>query len=547
MRRSSSRLQGLKRALVSIGLIGLAAAGGAWAYVGPSYLQLVAPGAGQNGDRYKNWIWATANYWSPSGTPTAGFGMFGAFPGPSAPRQGAGKLVIAIDKRSPALRGLMDKCLGKAAIAEMTYAESSDLARSIYEIGARPATVPPYFEYRLKGVRISDCPVVADAPEQAFVISFDAIEWLNYHFKENVVPPLFKPVALRPAATSSTTRTFVLTWFGVAHDVSDDQCPVMAARPDQEEYFTYLAKSDADKERARLAPAGPSYSSDQMSMRGPNRLNVCKLPGIVPDPGQPGPRTDVARGLDLDGNDGSGKPPPGIRKHRNFVSSEGMAGIDNQLYAAQGCIAGLLGHRGYNPQFANSQMRDGNFSILVQITGLDDERNDDAIEVTWFYSQDPMAKNAAGTTILRDYTFRVTTDPQYTHYFKRFKGRIVDGVAITDPVEQFTVNMGKYGLPSERPFLDARLRLTLLPDGGIKGVVGGYQDVWRLTNQINSSRGEQQFGYQCPAIYSALKRFADGRRDPATGDYTAISAAYDIEGIPAFVAPAAAQVAVRDR
>jgi hypothetical protein len=39
-------------------------------------------------------------------------------------------------------------------------------------------------------------------------------------------------------------------------------------------------------------------------------------------------------------------------------------------------------------------------------------------------------------------------------------------------------------------------------------------------------------------MYNALKRFADGLKDPDTGEYNGISSAYDVEGVPAFVVPA---------
>jgi hypothetical protein len=41
--------------------------------------------------------------------------------------------------------------------------------------------------------------------------------------------------------------------------------------------------------------------------------------------------------------------------------------------------------------------------------------------------------------------------------------------------------------------------------------------------------------FSCPAFYEAGKRLADGYPDPNTGECTALSAAFHIEGLPAFV------------
>ena len=164
---------------------------------------------------------------------------------------------------------------------------------------------------------------------------------------------------------------------------------------------------------------GVNYENGQMGIRGPHKLNVTLVPGIVKDPGHAVPQIDLARGINLDGDDGKGAPPPGTCKHKNYVSEDGRTGIDNQLYTAQGCIAGFQGHKGFVLQFANNQMRDGQMSILVTIGGIDDEQNDDKVDVTVAYSLDPMAKSGSGSEVLSDYTFRITDNPEYTYFFSR--------------------------------------------------------------------------------------------------------------------------------
>jgi hypothetical protein len=124
---------------------------------------------------------------------------------------------------------------------------------------------------------------------------------------------------------------------------------------------------------------------------------------------------------------------------------------------------------------------------------------------------------------------------EYSHYFARLPGRIVNGVVVTEQVRRVQVNPG---IDAEVTLFDAAMRLEFLPDGTRKGVLGGYED-WRRVMALNSSSNtESLYGFQCPAMYNALKRAADALQDPVTGECNGISSAYDIEGVPAFIPPA---------
>jgi hypothetical protein len=332
------------------------------------------------------------------------------------------------------------------------------------------------------------------------------------------------------------TKSFVVSWIALAHDVSSDQCAKPNEKPSQDDYYALMSEVDAAKERADLeSKGGAGYENGQMDHRGPNKLNACLLPGILKDPGLTIPQIDVARGLNLDGDDGAGNPPRGIRKHKNYVSEDGRTGIDNQLFTVEGCIPGYQGHKGFFLQYSNEQRRNGLLSILVQISGIDDEQKNKGVDVTLLYSKDPMVKSASGKEILPDATFRLTDNPEFAHYAMRLHGRIVNGVIVTDPVKQLQMHLG---IDPELTLYDARMRLQIMPDGTLKGVLGGYQD-WRRIMMVNAnSTAESYYGFQCPAMYNAFKRFADGLKDPDTGEYNGVSSAYDVEGVPAFVVPA---------
>jgi type VI protein secretion system component Hcp len=534
-----SRLELMLRITLAVAICSLACAGVAAAYVGPSYLQVPGVAGGWKGQDHKNWLRVEANYWKTDESNIFARRNFRRskmfFSGPAAPSKGASALMIAVDKHNPALKQLMASCTSKEKFPELNYAESSVRTRSLSELGPRPADIPEYYEYKLKDAVISDCPLVAGAPEQAFVVSFNDIEWTSYHGEGEGKAFTLEPAVLKTVKSSGATKTFVVSWFAYAHDVSADQCTKLNERAPQDDYFTYMTPADAAKERAELeSKGGPNYESGQMGLRGPGKLNVCALPGIVPDSGLVLPKATVARGFDLDGDDGKGNPPAGARKHVNYVSEDGRTGIDNQLYTVEGCMPGYQGHRGFLSQYRNEQRRNGLLSILVQISGIDNAQNDDSVDVAVLYSKDPMAKSASGTQILPDYTFRLTDNPEFAHYATRLHGRIVNGVVTTDPVDRFQMHLG---IDPELTLYSARMRLQIMPDGTLKGIVGGYED-WRMVMQLNTnSNSELHYGFQCPAMYSALKRMADGLKDPVTGEYNGISSAYDIEGVPALVPP----------
>jgi hypothetical protein len=534
-----SRYAAVGRCTLAVAALSVLGSGVAAAYIGPSYLEIPGLASGWQGPPYRNWVRVEANYWK-----TDEVGVFVRrnlrrqrmqFSAPPAPRTGASALIIAVDKRSQALRKLMALCANKTRIPALTYAESSVMARGLSELGPRPADIPEYYEYKFTGVVISDCIVVADAPEQALVVNFDNIEWLNYHDVAEAKAFTLEPAVLKPARYSGSTRSFVMSWHAYAFDVSADQCSKLNERAPQEDYYAFMTPEQAAKEKAALASkGGPNYESGEMALRGPGKLNACALPGIVRDPGLISPKPTLARGLNLDGDDGKGNPPAGIRKHLNYAAEDGRTGIDNQLYTVLGCVPGFQGHKGFLMQYRNEQRRNGLLSVLVQISGIDNELNDDSVDVTVLYSKDPMAKAAAGTQILPDYTFRLTDNPEFAHYTTRLHGRIVNGVVITEPVEHFQMHLG---IDTELNLFKASMRLQIQPDGTLKGVLGGYED-WRKIMQINAnSNSELYYGYQCPGMYNAFRRLADGMRDPITGEYDGVSSAYDIEGVPAYIPP----------
>jgi type VI protein secretion system component Hcp len=535
-----SRLGRLGRGLA----LGLAAFGALWGqgamayYIGPSFVQVPGLAGGAKDPKHAGWVRAEAYYWTVHPMLREIRGVTEATPsllftGPRAPEHGPDVLSIAVDKASPALKPMMDACRSGAPLPEVKFAESSERVRHPQEHGPRPADVPEFYEYRLKTVRLT-CPVVEKAPEQAFALHFETIEWLNYKPQPKPRPITAEPAKLAPAPKHGASKVFVVSWMAAVADSRDDQCPKMNTKPSQADYYALMTPERAAAQRAALKDKGGA-DTQHLPYRGPDEMNVTLLPGIVPDPGFFEPAVDVVQGFNLDGDDGKGRPPRGVRKHKNYVSPDGETGIDNQLFALQGCIQGWR-RRGFLPMISNDMRRAGALSILVEVSGIDNEQNDDDVAVTLMYSTDPMKRDGTSKIILPDYTFRVTDDPSYTQDFVRFHGKIVNGVLITEPLKKkIFVHEGPAGITWS--LADARMRLQFLPDGSMKALMGGYRD-WRevlAAAFFRSSDYENTIGFQAPGMYEAAKRAADGLQDPVTGEFTGISAAYELEGVPAFV------------
>ena len=63
-----------------------------------------------------------------------------------------------------------------------------------------------------------------------------------------------------------------------------------------------------------------------------------------------------------------------------------------------------------------------------------------------------------------------------------------------------------------------------------------WQDIYRLLVHTGAN-DELPLFFTCPGVYRAFQRFADGDKDPKTGQCRAVSASYDIEVTPAHIIP----------
>jgi hypothetical protein len=190
-------------------------------------------------------------------------------------------------------------------------------------------------------------------------------------------------------------------------------------------------------------------------------------------------------------------------------------------------------------QTHNARRADGNVVTLIQISGIDDLKNDDHVEVGIFYAQDKPMRSPSGSFI-PNYSFRMTDDPTFARFNQRWPARIVDGYVVTPSIKMWHFHNGQGG---EVTLADAQFRLHIEPNGELKGVVGGYID-WRemaSSGAVASSYQEGLFNFSCPAVYESFKRNADGMKDPVTGECNGISMGWEIDGVPAFITPDASK------
>jgi hypothetical protein len=338
--------------------------------------------------------------------------------------------------------------------------------------------------------------------------------------------------AANPSAAE--TRGFVVTHFAFAsHDGGPADCPD-GLNPSAKDVYLQslppgerdrLSRPESEKELWKLlyAPGGNL---------GPGKRthNRCADPTDFESPPLRTVQSSVADGMNLDEGVSSAH---NTCPHQEFTSPDGRQGIDNQLWRVMGCIRGWR-HGADIEKYAHDNIRAGEYTILIEITGMTDGRNDPDVQVGLYSSSDQAFVDPAGN-ILPDASLQIHEDPRYRVIAH---GRIADGILTTDPVDLRLKYRSAGYVDTDFYIRAGRLRLELRPDGTATGMLGGYYDVETLYDgfirqpQVVTS---VLLSYSCPAVYSALNQFADGFPDPKTGKCSAISTAFRLDAIPAFV------------
>ena len=251
-------------------------------------------------------------------------------------------------------------------------------------------------------------------------------------------------------------------------------------------------------------------------------------PWATDDPGQPQVTSRIGDGFNLDGK----------IKANDFVSPDGLKGIDNNLYRAWGCDAPWRGNGNATLHLrANDKMQDGLYTMVIRVSGNQDPMNDSDATVEIGYSPDKIVKDARGG-ISMDYSYRILKAAQYT----KLKAKIKNGVVETEQVERLHAPRISwfYDQTGDANFAKGKIKLNLAADGlSGAGLIGGYRN-WRdlyAENTFAQDGGQQGIREHEDhvALYFALRRNADGMYNPKTGKNDGISSVYRIKFTSAYV------------
>ncbi|MGE4063792.1 MAG: hypothetical protein AB7E79_10545 [Rhodospirillaceae bacterium] len=246
----------------------------------------------------------------------------------------------------------------------------------------------------------------------------------------------------------------------------------------------------------------------------------------------------IADGMNLDGKIDA----------NDFTSPDGVKGIDNQMHRALGCIAGWRGPDGAQMHFENEYMRRyNNNRMLIEITEVDDLVNDPDVTLTTYRGLDELMTDASGMQYIAGGTQRV--DMRWGKQFiQTFKGKIEDGVLTTDAHDLIIPYSMTFDTSTIMPMQEVRFRLKLRPDGA-DGIMAGYTDVDTWVKRLVLSWSTHHLSYgqvSAPSLYRAMRRLADGKPDPKTGQMTAISGTTELKFRQAFLSHPPEQVAAAD-
>ncbi len=342
-----------------------------------------------------------------------------------------------------------------------------------------------------------------------------------------------------PAPPANGVMGFVIDRFVPPVVQGADACPQGTALKLKDIYLAGLP--EAERARLQLKENEPEFLRLwRATAFGPDNTNICTQPDMFTRPEMRTVQSKHSWGLDLDG----GKVGGDTCQHENFTSPTGEQGIDNQEYRALGCALEWRGVDGIksDQQVGLQQfMTSGEWTQVLLLRGVDSLQGDDDVEVIYGNTPDRPMTDSKGH-FLPGASFSVSIRPP--RHRNVLHGRILNGVLTTDPQDiQLTQTWGQGGARdirgnrSKYDLRHARLRLVFQNDGSITGMLGGYKPVFDTIQSpaIGGAGSALVAGIDCAAELAALRKFADGIRDPRTGQCTGVSSAMQLSAVPAFV------------
>jgi hypothetical protein len=329
-------------------------------------------------------------------------------------------------------------------------------------------------------------------------------------------------------AAKPRTLGFAVTSIPFALAKNADDCPDGLAMAAKDIYLAAVSPA----ERTRLQKPENLKEFEQLAYHTKDGKELCEVLDYPREP-QRTPKGRVSYGVNLDGTS-DGAATANTCGHEKFTSPDGQAGVDNQMYRLIGCssnIRGFPGEDGYLENLRNASFKDGGTTVLIEVTNVKDGRNDDDVSVGIYNGTSPMVVGANGQ-MLPYASLTVSKDPKWQSHLH---GKIENGI-LTTTSGDIALYYDFGGYQREYHVKDAHLRLDLNDPKKQTGLLAGYLDL----NDVDMTKGTKQLsaemvGYDCPTFFQAMHRYADGYKDPKTGQCTAMSTAWQVNAIPAFV------------
>ena len=342
-------------------------------------------------------------------------------------------------------------------------------------------------------------------------------------------------LAVTPAAAETgKTLGFAVTTFSFSFHRAAGVCPKGFAIAAKDIYLKSVSKAEG----ARLLRPENLEEFEKLAYHTKDGRDLCHAPE-TPRPPMITMEGKIGYGMDLDGTK-NGEATETTCAHEKLQTPDGKP-VDNQMFRLLGCLSNYYGfddgELGYLESLRNQSFKDGGTTFLIDVTGVDDVKNDSDVTIGFYNGSDQMPIDVNGRMVPYG-SLSVIADKKYQ---STGKGKIVDGVLMSEPMD---VNV-KYdfgGATREYHVKLGRLYLELGPEGkgvknSAKGQLAGYlllSDVDLGTTNGRQS-GSEMIGIDCPSYNQAFHRLADGHKDPKTGECTSMSTSWDITAVPAFV------------
>ncbi len=334
------------------------------------------------------------------------------------------------------------------------------------------------------------------------------------------------------AAADQQSLGFVVTKWNTAmyETLFMDECP---EGPTPGNYEIWESTITAEERRSYPVPLVTQMR--HVNYRGPSGEDICAEPTAVQDPPLKIVEGKFAYGLNLDGNT-TGAATPNTCAHPNFTGLNGESGIDNQMYRLFGCIEAWRSY-GHIENNANAhRLSSGLGMILIEITGIDDLRNDEQVTVSFYRGIGSFDLDSKGG-VLPYASYDIDHEQGAPRYGDAVAGRIVDGVLQTETADVHLPHYGNYQYLRQL-IRDMQLHMDVNPSADrTSGMVYGYYGVDQIYSYVRGmlTSFSIRHKFSCPAIYVAAHELADGHPDPNTGECTTLSSAFKFNAVRAFI------------